>query len=259
MDETARQEAVKLQSAAEKLYNGYRGSKLVTIVYNQMTPEQRQWQWTMMNATGGLRHPIPPTPTIVSEQDWIDMCVRNPDPDSYMPAAMMGADALQTRLASQQDRSQNLQKNLDTLQDAHTSLQAKRDRFESDVASLRTIHARLRQRLLDMMRKVELVRCRNLPIQADEAKLAQQLHLLSTQVAQMAQLMAQLHQQAQSASTRPSSARVALPDKAQLHQVLTEHREALTKLSNAVQQDANDLSLLQQKVVYGRVPQAPTY
>jgi hypothetical protein len=261
LDETARQEVVKLQSALEKLMNGYRGEKFLTIVYNDMTPEQRQWQWSIQQA-GGPRHPIPtPVPPLISEREWIDKCVKNPGPDQYWPVAIVGAQALQSRLGYQQERAQQLQRGLDGIASANSMLQTRHNKFLSNLETLAKTHQRLKQRLLDVMRKVELVRCRNLPVQPNEAKLAQQLQVLLTQVTKLAQLLSELEEQVQSTrhtSSQHRRARVVVPDKTQLYRALMEQRESLTTRSDDLQKETGDLSLLKQTVVHGSVPLPPT-
>ena len=127
MEASARQEAAKLQQSLEILHKSYAGtshaeeesSPFVCIVYNDMNPEQLQWYFAH-SQTGS--QPVPPKPPQVSEKDWLEAVVRNPDASLYIPIALVGAEALQARLGWQQERANSFAKGAELLEGARDSL-----------------------------------------------------------------------------------------------------------------------------------------
>ena len=250
MDASARQEAAKLQVALEKLYAAYTGAptadkhKFVSTFYDDISPQQQQLQ----HAMGGRPVP-PPKPPHVSDEDWLRAVVQNPDPNLYMPIALVGADALQTRLARAQDRANGLSKGIERLYESHTTLANDCARVQYDIQSLARAHTTLRTSLLQVMNKVELARNMNHVRQADEAILEQRLYQALKQVDQINKLLAiaQAKAKARSSMSRSMSI-VNVPDKRELAPVLKGHRESLTSMIKVMEKDMRDMNLLKQHV-----------
>lgn len=258
LDASARQEAAKLQTALEKYHRAYTGApstddknKFVTIVYTDISPQQRQTQWLMRG-----QHVPPPKPPTVSEKEWLEAVVRNPDPDSFMPVALVGAMELQTRVAWQQDRANAYAQNLQGIQAARVTLQQRCDRIDSDLQSLVRIHTMLRSRLLQVMRKVELARCMNQPLQQDELTVKKRLVEILKQVDQINKLLATAQAKAKGQSQLQAAPIVNVPDERELTRVLKGHRETLTNMTKVVEKDKRDLALLRHHVV-PKVPLPP--
>jgi hypothetical protein len=165
MDASARQEAAKLQAALEDLHHAYAGtshqkpSPLVTIVYNTMSSEQLQWQFANQQAGGG--YVLPPKPPQVEEQKWLEAVVNNPDRSSYIPVALVGAEALQARVGWQQQQAAGYEQNMNMLKGAQEDMQRRTAQVRQSVNQLEQMHTTLRSRLLRIMNKVEVVRCMN--------------------------------------------------------------------------------------------------
>lgn len=259
MDASARQEAAKLQTALEKYHKAYTGApteektKFVTILYNDISAQQKQLQWLM-----GQRVP-PPKPPVVSEREWLEAIVRNPDPELYMPVALVGAVELQTRVAWQQDRANDYAKHLQSLQKARETLQQNCNRTETDLQTLVRIHTNLRSRLLQVMQKVEVARCMNMPLQHDEVTLKRKLLEISRQVDQVNRLLtaAQAKAQGQSQVMQAPVPIVNVPDERELSRVLKGHREAIVDMTKVMEKDKRDVVLLQQHAV-SKVPLPPS-
>jgi hypothetical protein len=247
MDASARQEAAKLQSALEELHHAYSGtstrksSPLVTIVYNNMTSDQLQWQFAHQQSGGG--YAIPPKPPQVSQQTWMEAVVNNPDQSTLIPTALIGAEALQARLGWQQQQASQYEQNVKTnLKGAQDALQKHTARVQQDVQRLDQMHASSRSRLLRIMNKVEVLRCMNLPLQTDEVNLANRLRAILNQLDTVNKAMNSLKAPA------PPPTSVDLPDKQRLQQVFNEHRQSIIYLSETVQKENRDVQLLQQRV-----------
>jgi hypothetical protein len=266
MDASARQEAEKVRLALEALHCAYTGnvipttsggsdnesSKFVTITYNDLTPAQRQLQWIHGMGTGGSGHLMaPPKPPQVSDNDWKAAVVKNPDPQNYMPVALLGAVALQGRVSWQQSRATELASTASKLAENHELLQVRCARVRQDLESMTRRHATLRKKLLDVMRSVELARCMNQQIQPDELHAMERLRMLLREVDTTRDVFLSLHDKARSrpgGAASSSQGMTTIPDKAQLLAVFNHHREAITQLTSTAQRDLRDLNLIQNRV-----------
>ena len=261
LDASARQEAAKLQTALEKYHKAYTGApttdkeKFVTIVYNDITPQQRQMQWLMRGQTTVA----PPKPPTVSDKEWLEAVVRNPDPESFMPVALVGAMELQTRVAWQQDRANSYEKSLHGIQAAQKTLQQRCDQTATELQTLGRIHTTLRSRLLQVMRKVELARCMNFGLLQDEVTLKHRLDQLLKQVDQVNKMLAAAQAKATGQTQRVQTVPIVnVPDERELSRVLKGHRETLTNMSQVVEKDKRDVALLRHHVV-PKVPLPPPH
>lgn len=249
MDASARQEAAKLQSSLEDLHHAYTGtsqqkaSPLVTIVYNIMTSEQLQWNFSNQQAGGS--YVLPPKPPQVAEQQWLEAVVKNPDPSCYIPIALVGAEALQARVGWQQQKASGFDQDLAMLKQTQDAMQRRTAELHQGVMLLEQMHTTLRSRLLRLMNKVEVLRCMNLPLQVDEINLVKRLQGVLQQMDELTKTIAKL--QGSSAVSLPKN--LELPDSERLQQVLTEHRSSIVYLSEAVQQEKRDLHLIKERVV----------
>ena len=248
MDASARQEAAKLQAALEDLHHAYTGtsyqkpSPLVTIVYNTMSSEQLQWQFANQQAGGG--YVLPPKPPQVDEQKWLEAVVNNPDRSSYIPVALVGAEALQARVGWQQQQATGYEQNINMLKGTQEDMHRRTAQVRQSVDQLEQMHVTLRSRLLRIMNKVEVVRCMNLPLQADEVNLVKRLQGILQHIDLLTKTLSKL----QGANSTPLRTNLELPDRQQLQQVLTEHRSSIVYLSETVQQEKLDIHLIKERV-----------
>mmetsp|Transcript_13611 Transcript_13611/g.21253 ORF Transcript_13611/g.21253 Transcript_13611/m.21253 type:complete len:400 (+) Transcript_13611:1026-2225(+) len=256
MDASARQEEARLMGEMEKLHAAYAGAPpkddskektpFVSILYNDITPEQ----FTLQQSIGGNASVVPPPkPPSVSNKEWIDAVANNPDPNLYMPIAVAGADSLRARLGWQQERANGLAKGVSKLRAAHETIAKNSQRYRSDVKALTRTHAALRKQLVDIMRKVEVVRCMNIPLQQDEVIARQRLTALLKQVEQVASTLSIIQDKTHSQPRLAAASQTDLPDKQQLLEVLTDQKEGIISLHETLQRDMKDLRLMQQIVV----------
>jgi len=256
MDASARQEEARLMGEMEKLHAAYAGvppkddskekTSFVSILYNDITPEQ----FTLQQSIGGNASVVPPPkPASVSNKEWIEAVANNPDPNLYMPIAVAGADSLRARLGWQQERANGLAKGAAQLRTAHETIAKNSQRYRSDIEALTRTHAALRKQLVDIMRKVEVVRCMNVPLQQDEVIARQRLTALLKQVQQVASILSGIQDKARSQPRLAAAGQTDLPDKQQLLEVLTDHEKGIVSLGETLKRDMRDFRLLQQKVV----------
>lgn len=269
MEGLNRSETEKIKAQLSKFYSTYTGSMaptegkkstFVSTVYNDLTSEHRQQMWLQGVAPGGQVMPIaPPRPPQVSEEEWHKAVVQNPDPMSYMPCPLVGADALNARVTWQQERAKQLAENAVMVQNSHETVQLLYAQGRDRLEDIKRTHATHRKRLLNVMRKVEVVRCMNQPLQQDEVRARDQLHELDHKVRVVRQLMAELENRARAARPEHHRHRGAaaanhmteteLPDREQLTKVLNEHHEGLGQLTVQMSKDIRDVDLMKERVV----------
>ena len=248
IDASARQEATKLQSSLEDLHHAYAGtphkksSPLVTIVYNTMTSEQLQWYFSNQQAGGGLL--VPPKPPQVSDEQWLEAVVRNPDRSCYIPIALIGAESLQARVGWQQQQASGYDKDMAVLKQSQETIQRRIADLREGVMQLELMHSKLRSRLLRLMNKVEVVRCMNLPLQADEMNLVKRLQTVLQQLDELTKTIAKLQGRPQVSLSKT----MELPDRYRLQKVLTEHRSSMVYLSEVVQREKRDIRAVKERV-----------
>uniref|UniRef100_A0A7S1VH29 Nucleoporin Nup54 alpha-helical domain-containing protein n=1 Tax=Grammatophora oceanica TaxID=210454 RepID=A0A7S1VH29_9STRA len=243
-DAYARQEAEKVGSALRKLQTAYTGQSakdsFVAIVYTEMTPEMHQWRFAQ--AKSGMPA-IPPRPPQVSEQTWLEAVVRNPDPETYIPHAIIGGEALQARIQWQQQRSLELAKGTEQVRELQTNITNKADVCMQELKRMQTILEDRRMKLNDLMRKVEVVRCMNIPTQTSEVQLNEKLQSIVRQLQEVDKALMTIHNNMQ----LPQPQQVGVPSREELFEVLQGHRQELVQLSHVVQRDKRDIKLVQER------------
>jgi hypothetical protein len=266
MEAQNRQETERIKAALTKLHAAYSGNatpeystdkaKFCSIVYNDLTQDQRQQQWLHGISTGGTIMPIaPPRPPQISEEEWNRAVVQNPDPLSYMPIPLIGAESLNARVSWQQERATELAKHAEAIKGSHEAIQEAYKRSFYQLEDVKRKHANQRKRLLNVMRKVEIVRCMNQPLQQDEVRVMTRLRDLNEHTNEVRKHLAALENSTR--TTRPQqqhhhgalTRQIELPDREKLHKVLTEHHNKLAKLSLQMQKDVRDVKLMKERVL----------
>ena len=278
IDASARQEQARIQSALTKIHQAYTGtqpageksSPFVTMVYSPANAEYQQFQhFHGMGVVGGnpSRPVAPPRPPQVSENDWEQTVVRNPNYQQYMPHALVGAEQLQGRLGYQQERANSVVNQLKQLEECRETLEKRHDSVKAQLVAVEQRQIRQRQKLLDIMQRVEVFRCYNNPLQPDEIKAMQKTADLYQKAESLASSMRTLQQiskeKVQEGAALPDhrqalvEANQKIPDESQLKEVLTEHRDEISKLVETVQTDLRDLDLIKKRLESIIVPRLP--
>jgi Nucleoporin complex subunit 54 len=256
-------ETQKIREELSKLYASFTGqitpstssnakNNFVSIVYNDVDQEQRQLQWLHgMGANGQVMAIAPPKPPQVSEEEWYKAVAHNPDPMNYMPVALVGADALNARLVWQQERAAQLARDAATIQDSHETARHLNEQAYRRIEKIQRDHAHNRRRLLNIMRKVEVVRGMNVPLQREEVKAMEQLRDMSLKVRDLKQQIVQLEKQARVPRQIPEDffKEVAVFDREGLSKMFTEHGEVIKKLRTSLSKDTRDVELIKQQVM----------
>ena len=267
LDATSRQEAARVQTALSHLYGAYTGTNAAkdatnsadfcTIVRNPLTEQERQLHATQIMSAGML---IPPKPPQISQGDWDQALVENAgnsrsgmpqqQQQDTLPTALVGAPALQARLAYHQEWSQRLEGQLEQLLKAQAVLRKGCENLKEHVKYDQRRQKGLDSRMLQILRKVELVRGLHQPLQPDETAAQEELYNLWRQIEQLEHEQQQQQQQKVSGTHTAPVAIVegSMPDEERLFEVLSQHRQRLTQVTMKLQGDLRDLTLIRRRL-----------
>ena len=280
-------EAERIKAKIQKLHMEYTGTvvvpedaqesaKFVAVVYNELKPEERQFRMIHGMATGlslqpgmqsqsyqspAQQQPIfaPQRPPQISNRDWKMAVVNNPDPNNYVPTPIIGAVALQGRVSNQQNRAKEYAKNAVLVQENLQFIRQREAKARQELMERDRQYASLRRRLLALMTRVEVARCLNKPLQADEHRVMQRLSTLLDQVEMLRGAFNTLQDQAKMQSLSGNSGgsfedsgeieNVLGVNSKKLLGILTEQRRKLEKLNETAKNDLRDVGLIGRRVV----------
>ena len=221
------------------------------ILYDPLPPEHR--------SQGQLS--VPKLPHIRNSV-WNEALARNPDPKELVPVSLVGAPALLNRIVTQQEKANALashaKKLRETLQFLEKAARSSKDAIQHSNSEQEVI----RRRLLEMMRKVEIVRCMGQPTQRAELEAQQRLGEIVKQVNMVGKALADLEergtQQARAwrmrgatmESQRSEVGSVSLrdEDKVALFHVLNDQRLGMERLGHIVKRDVRDVGILKDEL-----------
>jgi len=237
------------------------------ILYDPLLPEHR----TNTTATavgsrgGGGGHLSAPKPSHISNQVWNEALARNPDPNELMPTPLVGSTSLHTRLISQQEKANALHAHATKLRDTLCFLQQTARSSQEHITHLSNTQEELNRRLLEIMRKVEIIRCMNQPTQRAEEeanfklrKLLEQVNLVAVRLRDLEERgrqqarnwrmrgATQLQQQRNGGGVDGTA--LSEEDKLALFHVLNDQRLGMERLGSIVTRDVRDTDILKEEM-----------
>lgn len=96
--------------------------------------------------------------------------MNNPDPSRYIPVSVIGIDALKLRFDQQQSESQKLKEHIRSLREVIEAVDLSNTQMDTRFSALQRKQIHIYQRLMGLLRKVEVLRCRGSPIENSEVK-----------------------------------------------------------------------------------------
>ena len=203
-----------------------------------------------------------PRPPAASAPVWHEALARNPDPAALVPVPLVGAPALHARIVAQQEQAHALAAHAGKLRETARFLEAARRGSRDGLRHAGIEREALRRRLLDVMRKVEIVRCMGQPTQRAEGEARRRLGALDQQARAVGQSLAELEERARQqarAWRRRRAARDAQPlesgaaaltqeDKAALFNVMSEQKVGLERLADIVKRDVRDVGIVKDEL-----------
>lgn len=222
------------------------------ILYDPLPPEHR---------TQGTGQLSVPKPMHISNQVWNEALARNPDPRELMPVALVGAAALHCRIVSQQEKVNTLASHAEKLRENLQFLEQTARSSKNVIQNSNVEHEALQRRLLEIMRKVEIIRCMGQPIQRAEVEAQQRLGEIMKQVNTIGKSLANLEemgkQQARAWRVRGATIESrsdfgSLPlreeDKVGLFHVLNDQMLGMERLGRIVNRDIRDVCILKDEL-----------
>jgi nuclear pore complex protein Nup54 len=222
------------------------------ILYDPLPPEHR--------TQGGGQLSVP-KPMHISNQVWNEALARNPDPRELMPVALVGAAALHCRIVSQQEKVNVLATHAEKLRENLQFLERIARLSKDGIQNSNAEHEALRRRLLEIMRKVEIIRCMGQPIQHAEVEAQQRLGEIIKKVNIIGESLSNLEelgkQQARAWRMRGETIESrsdfgSLPlreeDKVGLFHVLNDQMLGMERLGRIVNRDVRDVGILKNEM-----------
>jgi len=192
-------------------------------------------------------------PAHVGYQRWRQAELANPDPQLFEPCLLIGPSALKKRFEEQRkSASEHAQVMQEVSQTLALSAQAVA-KTEKRSETLRDSQAKLRHRLLTVMCKIEVLRCRGVHIDPNERRFRDRLDEIAKQLRGPQQLLQQLMAlQNQLMNELGSTADVLEgldeADLAAVHQAIERQQEGLRHLVDIVNKDSRDVAIVAEKI-----------
>jgi len=201
-----------------------------------------------------------PRPAHVEPKKWSEAMAQNPDPEKLIPVSIVGADALSNRIAGQQEKANRLKGYVEQLNDAHEQVKKSAIASQNKVDYLRRNQEIILLKMLQVMRKVEILRCLNLPLQRGEVDVAKKLEEMRREVDIVGSKLREVEEtgrshiqkmkmmKAASGGGRDDAIVLTDEDKVSLCKVLDEQRSGLAALTKIVSKDVRDIDILKKEV-----------
>jgi len=194
-------------------------------------------------------------PQNVDLAKWSQAVALNPDPTQLTPAPTIGADALLLRINQQQQKANGLKSIVSKLHDTiHKDVKPRLSDSQLSARHCQTERRALEHRLLYVMRKVELLRCMNLPIQEGETQAKSNLDILYKTLENMNHLVNEIHQFSEQ-SKLPSYSQEHQQqhewtdeEKSKVYMVLKEQQNGLESLSKIIKRDVRDMEIAKKQM-----------
>ncbi|KAL7468407.1 hypothetical protein ACHAXS_008635 [Conticribra weissflogii] len=155
--------------------------RFTAMLYDPLPPSERtsaaaasssSSSFGILGAAPAIRAPKPPH---VSNRVWNEALARNPDPHSLVPTPLVGAAALHSRLVRQQEQADKCAAHAKTVRETLRYLEKEGRKSKEAIECAGIEQEGLRRRLLEVMRKVEIVRCMGHPLQRGEVEAVNRL------------------------------------------------------------------------------------
>jgi len=96
--------------------------------------------------------------------------LNNPDPSRYYPVRILGIDALKARFDQQQAESLKLKEHLHNLKEVVDAVELSNTQISTRFSALQMKQVHIYQKLMALLRKVEVLRCHGKPLEESEAR-----------------------------------------------------------------------------------------
>ncbi|KAF9318353.1 hypothetical protein BG003_011366 [Podila horticola] len=197
-------------------------------------------------------------PPNTDPHEWMQAMQESPDRECMVPALAVGFEDLKKRMESQNDMTEMQRIKLDEIEaKMNDIMQFHLLQTASKVREFKRRHIQLAQRVLTLMKRVQILRNRGVPISQEEEKLRSRLEELLEQLknpahfrGKITELWAQIQILKDSKRLHPSG-NYEVSDEAQLEvigKVLADQQAGLQHITSVLQKDMADIETLQRKL-----------
>ncbi|KAL3804049.1 hypothetical protein HJC23_006440 [Cyclotella cryptica] len=279
---SAHQEAARIEEAVANLHAKYSATAMgapsvpsslcafTAILYDALTGEQRSAIAALSTtnisnylnnrmASMSLSATVIPKPPHISQKVWNEAQARNPNPGELTPVALVGASSLHSRLVTQQEKTTALANHVASLKDSLDYLQKACNSSREGIRRASLEQESLQRRLLETMRKVEIVRCMGQPIQPAEREAMERMERLLREVNALTRGVVEVEERgteqgrawrrkAASGLIKNADWLLEKEDKAVLMDVLNDQKSGLEGLGHIFERDERDVGILKEEL-----------
>jgi hypothetical protein len=277
---SAQQETARIEEAVANLQSKYSSTAagaptvpssqcaFTAIMYHPLSGEQRTSIASYSATHTGLNNKMSsmslsaavlPKPPHISQKVWNEAQARNPNPAELTPVAMIGASSLHSHLVWQQTEATKLGGYVTELKGQLEFLSKTCANSQRGIRQASLEHEVLQRRLLEVMRKVEIVRCMGQPMQQAEREGMEKMERLLRDVNALTRGVVDVEERGREQSrvwkrkaAAVSSGKVdwslEKEDKVALMEVLNEQSCGLEGLSHIVKRDERDVGILKDEL-----------
>jgi hypothetical protein len=239
------------------------------VFYDRISPQQqleRLHHYTSLHPNMSKEEAMSlvhtPKPTHFDSMTWSKAQAMNPNPTEFVPVLLSGAEAIRSRLVYQQSQVDLYDKYrtqlLSTIEALDCAVQASEQKLENTLQETSTV---LKQRVVDLLRKVEICRARNMSLTVEEKKALERIKEVLKHVQKWQNILASSeldekvkgYVRMQAVLERSSSMTSTLEGgntftneelKNHVYKVLQEQRQAIDALKKIVKVDKRDLQII---------------
>ncbi|CAM9611863.1 unnamed protein product [Chrysoparadoxa australica] len=243
------------QGAAEAGNEIQRALTALKVAYANKSPDgqpngQSQFKCILYNMVDPAQRHLYLRPPYAEQGEWEAAERNNPDPDACVPSVVVGFEGLHERLIHQQSHASDLKGAVQRLQDTAMRLQQSILSLESQVETCRRRHLDQNNKFLQVARKIEVLRCMNVPLQASERSFREHLEYvhrsLNTPHAKLNDIVStqmQVERRIDNVDQINSE-----EDQGVIFRTLQAHREGLAHLTDIMQKDMRDLAIIREEL-----------
>lgn len=248
------------------------------VFYDDMTPSQRLDK-TALSSSTGTTIDYPPKPPHIPTHAWTNALAQNPDSEHYVPVLLTSAEGLHSRLVKQQSRVDHHNSYLTTLDDTIRALCNAVLATRTKITVLSQQNVLIRQRLLQLLRKLELCRGKGMVLQPSERLAMEKVQDVWQKINRLGQFMEslktdgetylrhlQLVQQqrrmlggrnsdtTQYGDSSVSNLELGEHFRKEINVILKQQRDGMEQLNEVLKKDERDLQIVKQGTLDVLVP-----
>ena len=188
----------------------------------------------------------------VDPKVWAEAEAYNPDPEKYIPVSVVGSEQLQSRISSQQAKASKLNDTLKNLRESLASVKKGMSKSNTIAQTYEKDQERLMRNLLRTLRKVEVLRCMNMPTQSGEREFREKLNVVSKEMNYLNAAMQEVTRNAEKCKAdrfiQENIVELSDDDRARISRALRDQKHAIEKLKTVARIDTRDVQIMKKEL-----------